>query len=165
MRTPTTPTTRPPTATPTSSPWLPRTTGTPWLRSRTSGRAPWMRSAPGLNVYSTLSTSSGSAYGYYSGTSMGTPHVAGVAPHLKSQQPTLDDAQLKTRILDGVDAKGTLSGRVLKGGRLNPANALPASHCGDGERRQGKARPGRQNLDSRRPGPDGRHRLRRGRGP
>lgn len=38
-----------------------------------------MRSSPGLNVYSTLPTSSGSAYGYYSGTSMATLHVAGVA--------------------------------------------------------------------------------------
>jgi thermitase len=90
-----------------------------------------MRSAPGLNVYSTLPTSSGSAYGYYSGTSMATLHVAGVAALLKSQQPTLDDAQLKTRILDGVDAKGTLSGRVLTGGRLNAANALPASSAAD----------------------------------
>ena len=90
-----------------------------------------MRSSPGLNVYSTLPTSSGSAYGYYSGTSMATLHVAGVAALLKSQQPTLDDAQLKTRILDGVDAKGTLSGRVLTGGRLNAANALPASSAAD----------------------------------
>jgi thermitase len=88
-------------------------------------------SAPGVNAYSTLPTSSGSAFGYYSGTSMATPHVAGVAALLKSQQPTLDDAQLKTRILDGVDAKGTLSGRVLTGGRLNAANALPASSAAD----------------------------------
>jgi subtilisin family serine protease len=62
---------------------------------------------------------------------MATPHVTGVAALLKSQQPTLDDAQLKARILDGVDAKGNLSGRVLTGGRLNAANALPASTTAD----------------------------------
>ncbi len=80
--------------------------------------------APGENVLSTLP---GNRYGYYSGTSMATPHVTGVAALLKSQQPTLDDAQLKARILDGVDAKGNLSERMLTGGRLNAANALPAS--------------------------------------
>ena len=84
--------------------------------------------APGVNVLSTLP---GDRYGYFSGTSMATPHVTGVAALLKSQQPTLDDAQLKARILDGVDAKGNLSGRVLTGGRLNAANALPASTTAD----------------------------------
>lgn len=84
--------------------------------------------APGVNVLSTLP---GNRYGYYSGTSMPTPHVAGVAALIKSQQPTLDDAQLKTRILEGVDASGNLSGKVLTGGRLNAANALPASTTAD----------------------------------
>src|SRR5918999_1287399 len=39
--------------------------------------------APGVNVLSTLP---GNRYGYYSGTSMATPHVTGVAALLKSQQ-------------------------------------------------------------------------------
>src|SRR5215217_547074 len=65
--------------------------------------------APGVNVASTLP---GIRYGYYSGTSMATPHVTGVAALLKSQQPTLDDAQLKARILDGADRKSSLTGKV-----------------------------------------------------
>src|SRR5215212_8194160 len=77
--------------------------------------------APGVNVASTLP---GNRYGYYSGTSMATPHVTGVAALLKSQQPTLDDAQLKARILDGADRKSSLTGKVLTNGRLNAANAL-----------------------------------------
>jgi thermitase len=80
--------------------------------------------APGVNVASTLP---GIRYGYYSGTSMATPHVTGVAALLKSQQPTLDDAQLKARILDGADKKSSLTGKVLTNGRLNAANALPSS--------------------------------------
>jgi thermitase len=77
--------------------------------------------APGVNVRSTLP---GNRYGYYSGTSMATPHVTGVAALVKSQQPTLDDAQLKARILDGADSKSSLTGKVLTNGRLNAANAL-----------------------------------------
>jgi thermitase len=80
--------------------------------------------APGVNVLSTLP---GNRYGYYSGTSMATPHVTGVAALLRSRQPTLDDAQLKTRILDGADRKSSLTGKVLAGGRLNAANALPSA--------------------------------------
>src|SRR5215217_6469226 len=65
--------------------------------------------APGVNVASTLP---GNRYGYYSGTSMATPHVTGVAALLKSRQPTLSDAQLKARILDGADRKSSLTGKV-----------------------------------------------------
>jgi thermitase len=84
--------------------------------------------APGVNVASTLP---GNTYGFYSGTSMATPHVAGVATLLKSQQPALDDAQLKARIIDGVDPVAGLEGSVLTGGRLNAANALPAGTNAD----------------------------------
>jgi thermitase len=77
--------------------------------------------APGVNIASTLP---GNGYGYYSGTSMATPHVTGVAVLLKSQNPTLDDAQIKSAILDSVDKRSSLSGKVLVGGRLNAASAL-----------------------------------------
>ncbi len=77
--------------------------------------------APGVNVASTLP---GNGYGYYSGTSMATPHVTGVAVLLKSQNPTLDDAQMKSAILNSVDERSSLSGKVLTSGRLNAASAL-----------------------------------------
>ena len=77
--------------------------------------------APGVNIASTLP---GNGYGYYSGTSMATPHVTGAAALLRSQNPTLDDAQIKSAILDSVDKKSSLSSKVLTGGRLNAASAL-----------------------------------------
>ena len=56
--------------------------------------------APGEEIYSTLPNNS---YGYDSGTSMATPHVAGVAALLLSYNPDLTATQLKTAILNGAD--------------------------------------------------------------
>jgi thermitase len=80
--------------------------------------------APGQNILSTLPNN---RYGPAWGTSMATPHVAGVAALLKSQDPTLDDTQMKSSILNSVDKKSSLSGKVLTGGRLNAAKALGAN--------------------------------------
>ncbi len=80
--------------------------------------------APGVDIASTLPANS---YGYYSGTSMATPHVSGVAALLKSRTPTLDDAQMKGRLLNTVDKKSNLTNRVLTGGRLNAQKALAAT--------------------------------------
>ncbi|MDQ3942927.1 MAG: S8 family serine peptidase, partial [Actinomycetota bacterium] len=76
--------------------------------------------APGVGILSTLPRNT---YGSYSGTSMATPHVSGVAALLKSNDPTLDDAALKDRILRSVDRKNGLSGRTATGGRSNAAQA------------------------------------------
>ena len=80
--------------------------------------------APGVSIYSTLP---GNTYGSYSGTSMATPHVAGVAALIKSKYPALDDAGIKARLLDSVDKKSNLSGKTATGGRLNAAGALAAT--------------------------------------
>ncbi len=77
--------------------------------------------APGVSILSTLP---GGKYGYYSGTSMATPHVSGVAALLKSQDPTADDGQLKDQILQFAEAKASLEGKTLTGGRLNAATPL-----------------------------------------
>ena len=77
--------------------------------------------APGVGILSTLP---GNRYGRFSGTSMATPHVAGVAALIKSQNPALDDAQIKAQILQYVDEKASLQGRVATGGRLNALGAL-----------------------------------------
>jgi hypothetical protein len=47
--------------------------------------------APGSSVYSTLR---GGSYGYKSGTSMATPHVAGLAALMWAVQPTLTQAEV-----------------------------------------------------------------------
>lgn len=77
--------------------------------------------APGVGIVSTLP---GNTYGAYSGTSMATPHVSGIAALLKSAHPELDDAQTKAQILQFADQKGTLSGKTVTGGRANSAAAL-----------------------------------------
>jgi len=74
--------------------------------------------APGVAILSTLP---GNAYGYLSGTSMATPHVAGAAAVLASANPGLTVAELKDRLLRGVDSAGL---PVLTGGRLNLNNTL-----------------------------------------
>jgi len=74
--------------------------------------------APGVDILSTLP---GNSYGYADGTSMATPHVAGAAAVLASANPGLTVAELKDRLLRGVDGLGL---QVLTGGRLNLNNTL-----------------------------------------
>ena len=50
-------------------------------------------------------------YGWYSGTSMATPHVTGAAALIESLRPELDDAQLKAQILQYVDKQPTWKAR------------------------------------------------------
>jgi len=82
--------------------------------------------APGEGIYSTVS-SSNSAYAIYSGTSMATPHVAGVLAMLVAQFPNESYSSLITRLLNGTDKVASLAGKTKSGGRLNLAKALVAS--------------------------------------
>lgn len=84
--------------------------------------------APGLNILSTLP---GNDYGYFSGTSMAAPHVAGTAALIKSTSPGLDDNQIKTQIMSYVDERPALQGKTVSGGRLNAYRAITEN--GDGE--------------------------------
>ncbi|HDL19865.1 MAG TPA: PKD domain-containing protein [Nitrospirae bacterium] len=77
--------------------------------------------APGVDVYSTIP---GNSYGYKSGTSMATPHVAGVAGLVISQNQSLSALEVKGRVLLSVDPLTSLDGITLTGGRLNALKAL-----------------------------------------
>lgn len=63
-------------------------------------------------------------YSSFNGTSMATPHVAGVAGLILAAQPAYSYQQVKDRILNNVDPKAGLSGMVATGGRLNAYNAI-----------------------------------------
>lgn len=80
--------------------------------------------APGTDI---LSTTPGNAYSYLSGTSMASPHVAGVAGLVLSQNPGLlsgesrliADQVVKARILETADPVPSLNGITATGARLN----------------------------------------------
>jgi len=80
--------------------------------------------APGVNI---LSTTPGGNYASYSGTSMASPHVAGGAALVWSQNPNWSAQEVKNRLLDTVDVKPSLS-QTVSGGRLNLFNALGGSN-------------------------------------
>ena len=82
--------------------------------------------APGVGIYSCLN-SGDNAYGYESGTSMATPHVAGAFALLTAQFPTKSYAELIRRMFDTVDPISALSGQCVTGGRLNLSKALELS--------------------------------------
>ena len=63
-------------------------------------------------------------YQFFQGTSMATPHVAGLARLLLSVNPNLTVTQLRNAILNTVDKKASLSGKVSTGGRINARAAL-----------------------------------------
>jgi subtilisin family serine protease len=81
--------------------------------------------APGVSVLSTL-TSGG--YGSMSGTSMATPHVAGLAALLLSLNPQLTNAQVRELIETNVDDLGAAGWDPYFGsGRINARKSLSAA--------------------------------------
>ena len=87
--------------------------------------------APGVGILSTLP---GNRYGRFSGTSMATPHVAGVAALLKTQNPAYSDEQMRDQILRYAEPKNNLQGKTVTGGRLNADAALTGQQALDSTR-------------------------------
>ena len=63
-------------------------------------------------------------YDYYPGTSMSSPHVAGVAGLVKAQNPNYTHLQIRDAILNTVDSLPALSGKLSTGGRVNAFKAV-----------------------------------------
>lgn len=78
--------------------------------------------APGTEIKSTMKNSD-SDYANWSGTSMAAPYVTGVAALLKSINPNLTPAQIKSAILSNVDSISSMSDKCVSGGRLNAYKA------------------------------------------
>ena len=80
--------------------------------------------APGHEI---LSTTPDNTYSWYSGTSMATPHVTGVAALLKAQDPNRDWRAIKNLILAGGDTISSLTNTITQK-RLNAYGALTCSN-------------------------------------
>ncbi|UCE59001.1 MAG: S8 family serine peptidase [Phycisphaerales bacterium] len=77
--------------------------------------------APGVDIYSTVWESD---YIYAFGTSMATPHVAGVAGLIMTRRPDFSWVEVKDRIMRTARPLASLQGRTLTGGILHAGAAV-----------------------------------------
>ena len=85
--------------------------------------------APGVDIFSSVSESD-SSYAYYSGTSMATPHVAGVVALMLANNAGLSATEAKAQLLSTSVALDSLEGRTVSGGLVNAAAALGGGNDG-----------------------------------
>lgn len=83
--------------------------------------------APGESI---LSTYIGGQYAYASGTSMATPHVAGMAALLLAVNPSLSYSSIKSILMGTVDPLPSMSGKLASGGRANLYKAVMQAKSG-----------------------------------
>jgi subtilisin family serine protease len=101
-----------------------------WTWSSTSGSnyGYWVEvSAPGQDIYSTVSYHYTPTYATWTGTSMAAPMVSGLAALIKSHYPDWDKTIIDTVILnnaDNIDAENPSYIGLLGSGRINAYNCL-----------------------------------------
>ena len=79
--------------------------------------------APGTAILSTINSGD---YDAYSGTSMASPHVAGVAALLLAREPGATPPQIKYSLMRTVDPLPAFAGKIATGGRVNAYGVLSA---------------------------------------
>lgn len=77
--------------------------------------------APGVEIYSSIAPA---GYDSWSGTSMATPHVSGIAGLLAANEPNLSGVEMKERIIATSRPLAGLKGKIKTGGIANAYNAL-----------------------------------------
>ncbi len=87
--------------------------------------------APGSSILSTIVA--GNGYGLKSGTSMASPHVAGVAALMKSQHPTWDPKKLLAQLKKQADDRPCAAEQPIgAGGAICNGSARNNSYAGEG---------------------------------
>lgn len=80
--------------------------------------------APGDGIYS---TSLNGGYATASGTSMATPHIAGIVAVMRSVNPALTYTQIKNILINTAYRPASMSGKVVSSGRANFFRAVLAA--------------------------------------
>jgi len=92
-----------------------------WFSNAVGGSGAVQVDAPGVNVHSTVN---GDGYARFTGTSMSTPHAAGVAALALSADPELTASKLRELIVKGADRR--IGGSDSAGG-LNAATVVASA--------------------------------------